>query len=323
MDYRILGRTGLRVSVMGFGGGGVGGVWGPTTDAECVQAVHRALELGINFFDVAPSYGNGKAEENLGVGIKGRRGQVYIATKVRLLHQDLGDIAKAIHSSIEQSLMRLQTDYVDLLQLHNRVRNARLAADNSLIPEDVLRPGGVLEVLQELQREGKIRYLGFTGYGDIEALRKVAESEGFDTVQVHLNPIHQNSLGTLPFVATDWPQPMGILPVATSLNLGVIGIRPLAAGALSEEVDRAYAPDSELARDVQKAQQLRFLVRGPVKTLQQAAMLFVRMNADIHTQVPGVKNAAEVEEATEVVAMPPFTPEELSLLVARYQRGFL
>lgn len=323
MDYRVLGRTGLRVSVMGFGGGGIGGVWGPTTDTECVRAVHRAIELGINFFDVAPSYGNGKAEENLGVALQNRRDQAYIATKVRLLHQDLGDIAKAIHASIEQSLMRLKTDYVDLLQLHNRVRSARLAADNSLIPEDVLRPGGVLEVFQELQREGKTRYLGFTGYGDIEALRKVSESEGFDTVQVHLNPIHQNSLGTLPFVATDWPQPMGILPVATSLNLGVIGIRPLAAGALSEEIDRAYAPDSELARDVKKAQQLRFLVRGPVKTLQQAAMLFVRMNADIHTQVPGVKNTAEVEEATEVVAMPPFIPEELSLLVARYQQGFL
>ena len=74
MDYRVLGRTGLQVSVMGFGGGGIGGVWGATTDRECVLAVQRALALGINFFDVAPSYGNGKAEENLGAGLKGQRG---------------------------------------------------------------------------------------------------------------------------------------------------------------------------------------------------------------------------------------------------------
>ena len=322
MDYRVLGRTGLRVSVMGFGGGGIGGVWGATTDRECVLAVQRALELGINFFDVAPSYGNGKAEENLGAGIKGQRRQVYVATKVRLRHEELPDLAKVLRASVERSLQLLQTDYVELLQLHNRVRNNRLAADNSLAPEDVLGPGGVLEVLQSLQREGKTRYLGFTGYGDVEALTRVAEHGGFDTVQVHYNPIHQNSLGTKPFVKTEWPQPMGILPVATSLNLGVIGIRPLAAGALSEEVDRPYAADSELALDVRKARQLRFLVRGPVRTIQQAAMLFVRMHEGIPTQVPGFKNAAEVEEAVEVVGMPPFAPEELAQLDVLYDRAF-
>lgn len=307
---------------MGFGGGGIGGVWGATTDEECARAVRRALELGVTFFDVAPSYGNGKAEENLGRALRGRRGDVLVATKVRLRHQDLGDVAGAVRASVEQSLRLLQTDAVDLLQLHNRVRNARLEADNSLTPEDVLGPGGVLEAFQALQQEGKTRFLGFTGYGHIEALRQVAESSGFDTVQIHYNPIHQNALGTLPFVDTEWPQPMGILPLAQALDLGVIGIRPLAAGALSDAVDRAYSPDSELAGDVRKAQRLRLLVRGPVRTLQQAAMLFVRMQTYIHTQVPGFKNAAEVEEAVAVLDMPPYEPEELQVLEALYRRGF-
>lgn len=323
MEYRTLGRTGLQVSVMGFGGGGIGGVWGATTDAECVRAVQVACDLGINFFDVAPLYGNGKAEENLGVGLRGRRQEVYVATKVRLRHSDLAaDAPKAIRASVERSLRLLQTDYVDLLQLHNRVRNQRLASDNSLEPEDVIRRGGVQDVFQQLRDEGKIRFLGLTGYGDIEALTHVVEHGWFDTIQVHYNLIHQNSLGTKPFVQTEWPQPMGILPLAASFEMGVIGIRSLAAGALTDAVDRPYPEDSELAGDVRKAHQgLRFLVRGPVQTLQQAAMLFVRMQGSVHTQVPGFKNATEVEEAVATLDMPPFSEEELARLDALYATG--
>ena len=84
MEYTTLGRTGLQVSRAGFGGGGIGQVWGPTTDEESIRAVHRALELGINFFDVAPSYGNGKAEEVLGRALRGRSEDIVVATKVRL-----------------------------------------------------------------------------------------------------------------------------------------------------------------------------------------------------------------------------------------------
>ena len=82
MEYTELGRTGLSVSRVGVGGGGIGQVWGTTTDAEAARAVHRALELGVNFFDVAPSYGNGKAEEVLGWALEGRQEPVIVATKI-------------------------------------------------------------------------------------------------------------------------------------------------------------------------------------------------------------------------------------------------
>ena len=84
MQYRTLGRTGLQVSEVGFGGAGIGQVWGETTDAESIAAIQRALALGINFFDTSPMYGGGRSEENLGRGLAGHRGEVYIATKVRL-----------------------------------------------------------------------------------------------------------------------------------------------------------------------------------------------------------------------------------------------
>ena len=96
MEYNILGRTGLSVSRVGFGGGGIGQVWGSTTRDEAVRAVHRALDLGVNFFDVAPAYGDGKAEEALGLALEGRTEDVIVATKVRLAAGDMADVTGAV-----------------------------------------------------------------------------------------------------------------------------------------------------------------------------------------------------------------------------------
>src|SRR5438552_7768591 len=103
MEYTVLGRTDLRVSRVGCGGGGIGQVWGPTTEAESVRAMHRALELGVNFFDVAPGYGHGQAEEVLGRALQGRQEQVVVATKVRLAAEEMHDVAGAVRTSVEAS----------------------------------------------------------------------------------------------------------------------------------------------------------------------------------------------------------------------------
>jgi aryl-alcohol dehydrogenase-like predicted oxidoreductase len=100
MEYTVLGRTGLRVSRVGCGGGGIGQVWGPTMEAESVRTIHRALELGVNFFDVAPGYGQGKAEEVLGRALQGRQEQVVVATKVRLATEAMHEVAGgALHAA--------------------------------------------------------------------------------------------------------------------------------------------------------------------------------------------------------------------------------
>ena len=122
MKYRLLGRTSLSVSEVGVGGAGIGQVWGATTDAECIRLVRRAVELGINFFDTSPMYGRGKSEEILGHGLDGLRNRVYVATKVRLqTAEDLADMAGAVRRSVEQSLRRLRTDHVDVLQIHHQL----------------------------------------------------------------------------------------------------------------------------------------------------------------------------------------------------------
>src|SRR5437763_16614210 len=125
MEYAVLGRTDLQVSRMGFGGGGIGQVWGPTTEAESVRAIHRALELGVNFFDVAPGYGQGKAEEVLGRALHGRQEQVVVATKVRLAAEEMHDVAGAVRTSVEASLRRLRRAPGDVLAVHNRLPRQR------------------------------------------------------------------------------------------------------------------------------------------------------------------------------------------------------
>ena len=132
MEYTALGRTGLRVSRVGFGGGGIGQEWGSTTDDESVRAVLRALDLGINYFDVAPGYGDGKAEEILGIALEGRRHEAVVGTKVRLTAEEMHDVDGAVQRSVEASLRRLRMNSVDVLHVHNRFTLNRGDSPDSL-----------------------------------------------------------------------------------------------------------------------------------------------------------------------------------------------
>jgi len=125
MKYRVLGRTGIRVSEIGFGCGNVGGLMVRGSHEEQVEAVTRALELGIDYFDTAPSYGDGKSETSLGRVLEELSPDVTVATKVRIDAEDLDDILGAVERSLEASLGRLRTDSVDVLQLHSRVAMER------------------------------------------------------------------------------------------------------------------------------------------------------------------------------------------------------
>src|SRR4051812_7021710 len=247
MKYRSLGSTGFDVSIIGVGGGGIGQVWGATSDEESIRAIHRALELGINFFDVAPGYGAGKAEEVLGLALRDRSEPRFVATKVRLQPDELADIPGAVRRGFEASLGRLGMDRVDLLQLHNGVA-IQPGPRGTVSPADALGP--ILNSLQSLQSEGLTRAIGFTGYGDYDAVASVIDSREFATVQLHYNLIHPNAItigGVMPVDAGGRERP-ALFERAFERGLGIIGIRPLAAGALSEEIDRTISPESATIR---------------------------------------------------------------------------
>ena len=320
MKYTTLGRTGIRVSRVGFGGGGIGQVWGATTDEESVRAIHRALDLGITYFDVAPRYGNGKAEEVLGVALEGRRDQAVIGTKVWLRADEMNDVEGAVTRAVDTSLRRLNMDYVDLLHLHNRFDARRGERPDSLSPDDVLGP--VLEAYRKMQRDGKTRFIGLSAQEPhVPSIKRMMEGGYYDTVLAYYNLLNRTAMEPAPS-GVDLFDNGQIIPLAKSLNMGVIGIRSHAAGALSQQVDRPVEQGTLLAQDVERAKSLGFLLDGPVRTLSQAATVFCLMNQDIDTTVPGVKNVAETEEMAGCVDIPPIPQHHLDHLRELYVRDF-
>ena len=333
MKYRTLGRTGLQVSEVGFGGAGIGHVWGPTTDDECVRAVRSAQDLGINFFDTSPMYGGGRSEENLGKGLAGHRPEAIIATKVRLRSEDdranTDNMSAAVRNSLEQSLARLGTDYVDILQVHHQVgaeRGQYVAAVGRppryallLNKEDCQSLG---EVMKREVRDGKVRFIGITAWDcNREAVSEILTSGLFDTAQVLYNLLNRTAVAVPPPGFDDIDQGQS-LPVAQANNIGVIGIRSHAAGALADSLDRETEPDTELARDHARALTIRRLVSDQYRSLSGAALRFCLDNPAIGTVVPGFKSVAEVEEAAACSDLPPIDEETLAEMEALYQRQF-
>ena len=321
MEYAQLGRTGLTVSRAGFGGGGIGQVWGPTDEQEAIASVHRALELGITFFDVAPGYGDGKAEEALGKALEGRSEPVVVATKVRLLADEMDDVAGAVQRSVDISLRRLRRDSVDVLHVHNRFTERRGEVPNSLSADDVLGP--VLDAYRAVQRAGKTRFIGLSAMDHhLPTMRRILEANEYDTVLAYYNLLNRTAM-ELPPSGVELFDNGQIIPLARSLDMGVIGIRSHAAGALTDGLDRPPRPgDALMQKDLASAQKLGFLLDGPIRTLSQAAMVFCLMNPDIHSTVPGVKNCAEAEETAACVDLPPIPPEHLARLQQLYENDF-
>lgn len=186
MEYRPLGQTGVRLSAVSFGAGPVPALMtGPDADRQ-LETVHAALQAGINGFDTAAGYGQGRSEAGLGAALAGLGASrdVHLATKVRLQPADLDDIAGGVRRSVERSLQRLRVDRVTLLQLHNAIAFDRGAWPDAVTPDDVLRPGGVADTLARLRQEGLIAHFGLTATGDSAALRQVIRTGVFQTAQV-------------------------------------------------------------------------------------------------------------------------------------------
>ena len=321
MEYNSLGRTGLNVSRVGFGGGGIGEVWGPTTRDEAVRAIHRALDLGINYFDVAPAYGDGKAEEALGIALEGRAEDVIIGTKVRIASTDMKDVTGAVTRSVETSLKLLKRDSIDILHVHNRFTEKRGETLNSLAANDVM--GAVLEAYRVAQQAGKTRFIGLSAMDHhVPTLEQIMGTGEWDTILAYYNLLNWTAQSPAPPGIEIFDNGQNIL-TAKQHNMGVIGIRSHAAGALTTAVDRPVPTDNELLnQDVASAAQLGFLIDDSVSNLSQAALVFCLMNEDIHTTVPGVKNQSEAEEIAGCIDLPPFSPVQLTRLRELYEKGF-
>ena len=306
MEYRMLGRGGLKVSVLGYGAGAVGGLLVRGSVAEQDRSVGRAIEAGITYFDTAPSYGNGASETNLGRALRGHgAADVVLGTKYHMAPGDRERLGAAIAASVQASLRRLGRDSVDLLQLHDPVfPDGSAAAAGGYSVRQMLHEAA--PALARLRDSGLCRCIGITGLGDAGALRTVLDAGIFDTAQLPYNLLNPSVLDPLP-ASLPGQDFQGVMRVAAARGVGIIGIRILAGGALSGDAWRhplameQVAPigsAATYAEDVANARRLLpLLAEGAVASLAELAVCFALTPPAMGTALIGTASLEQLEAA--------------------------
>jgi L-galactose dehydrogenase len=225
---KVLGATGVTVSEIGFGASPLGNEFRQTDPAEGVSAVHAAIDRGINFFDVSPYYGRTLAEERLGIALQGKRQQVILATKCGRYDSECFDFSAArLRASIDESLKRLRTDYVDLWQAHD----VEFVDARQIVEE-------AIPAMREIQRQGKARFVGITGL-QLKLMRSIAEQVPVDTV---LSYCRYNLLfDDLDQLLTSF---------AKDRQIGLINASPLHMGILTEHGAPSWHPAPREVQEV-------------------------------------------------------------------------
>jgi aryl-alcohol dehydrogenase-like predicted oxidoreductase len=320
MRYRRLGRTGIEVSEIGYGAWGIGGAqWGGADDDESIQALHRAIDLGLNFIDTALAYGEGRSERLVGQVVRERDETVHVATKVppgnRIWPAEdgaaLDDVFPAgyISECAEQSLRNLQMDTVDLLQLH--VWNDDWADSDELLDE-----------VAALRSSGKIRFFGISinDHQPSNGLRLV-QSGAVDSVQVIYNVFDQSPEDEL-------------LPACREHDVGVIARVPLDEGGLTGRIDadtefegddfRASYFRGDRKREVhERATAIATDLAIDESQLPEVALRFILSEPAVSTVIPGMRSLRNVERNIAASDAGPLSPDERERLRAhRWVRDF-
>ncbi len=324
---RTFGRSGMKLSILGFGCGAVGGLMVRGSPADQERAIGRALDSGVNYFDTAVQYGSGESEKNLGRILgKLKPKNAIVGTKVRL-PADAGPIAGEIAKSLEGSLQRLGMEQVGILHLHNPITST--GGRGTLAVRQVLDE--VVAAFEALRRQGKVRFLGITAIGDTRALHEVIDARAFDSAQVTYNMLNPSAASALP---ANYPaQDYGILFDRTkAAGVGVVGIRVLAGGALSGSAERhpiASPPPEPIGSamsyqgDLGRAQRLAPLVtEGFAASLAEAATRFCISHSAMGTILVGVATPQQFEDALAAVTKGPLPKVALDRLAA-LQQGFV
>jgi aryl-alcohol dehydrogenase-like predicted oxidoreductase len=319
MKYRKLGRTGLAVSEIGFGAWAIGGSWGPQSEADSVAALHRALDLGVNFIDTAASYGDGRSERIIAAVLKDRRDAVIVATKTPpaagpwppspYCEASVRYPAKYLRENVEERLRNLGTDHLDILQLHTWTR-----AWN--------RHPEPFEVLRALKQEGKIRHVGIsTPEHDQNSVIALMRDGWVDVVQVIFNIFEQEPAAEL-------------LPAAREAGVGIIVRVVFDEGALTGkwtadttfpegDFRRNYFAGDRLGRAVARAGQVAAELTGSGFTLPQAAIKFALDHPAVGTVIPGMRNPQQAEANCLVCDLPALPADLVGRLHAHnWRRSF-
>ncbi|MEI7026006.1 aldo/keto reductase [Paenibacillus sp. y28] len=272
MKTRKLGRTGLDVSILSFGASSLGGVFHEVDEAEAIRTVHEAVDLGMNFIDVSPYYGLTKSEAVLGKAIAGlRRDQFYLSTKAGRYGADAFDFsAKRITASIDESLRRLNTDYVDILYLHD----IEFGSLRQVVEESI-------PAINRLKEQGKIRFTGISGL-PLSIFRTVlAESEVDSILSYCRYSLNDTSL-------------LDLVPLLASKQIGIVNASPLSMGLLSGKEPPAWHPASSRIREV--CSRTAQLCRENGIDLPKLAIQFAVADERIPTTLVSTANPANIRK---------------------------
>lgn len=312
-QLRLLGRTGVKISEIGFGAWGIGGGfnvggrrtgYGDADDKASLLALQRAFELGVNFVDTADAYGIGHSERLIGMAIKLSPRRVHVATKVGTVRRDPQPSVKDfsadyVKAACEASLERLGVTMIDLYQLHNP-------------PRDVIAGNEIWDTLRELKDHSKIAHYGISVNDPADGILAIEKGD-VATVQVIYSLLNRVAAAEL-------------FPLAERKSVGVIAREPLASGLLSgkfkpshvfadnDHRHDSYSPE-KLPQALERVERLRVLSR-PDRTLAQAALKFCLSHSAVSVAIPGIKTPEQAEENIAAVAAPGLSKDELAAIEA-------
>lgn len=317
MEYRELGRTGWKVSASSFGAWAIGGTWGQVDDQESLAALHKAIDLGVNFIDTADVYGDGRSERLIAQVLKDRKGEIVVATKAgRRLdpHIAAGYNRGNLTAFIERSLTNLGVETLDLVQLH-------------CPPTEVFYMPEVFGVLDDLVKAGKIRYYGVSVEKVEEALKAI-EYPNVQTVQIIFNIFRQRPADLF-------------FQQATKKKIGILARVPLSSGMLTGKMSAATRFESDDHRkfnrqgeafdkgetfsgvdfnlSLQAVEELRSLVPGGW-SMAQFALRWILMHPAVSCVIPGAKRPSQAADNAVAADLPPIPAQTMAQVEAIYNR---
>ncbi|MFD4924677.1 aldo/keto reductase [Streptomyces goshikiensis] len=322
MEYRRLGASGLQVPELSFGAGTFGGrgplfgAWGDTGVAEARRLVDICVEAGITMFDTADVYSNGASEEVLGAALKGRRDRVLISTKAGLPMgdgpADAGTSRSRLIASVDDALRRLDTDYIDLFQLH--------AFDAGTPVEEVL------STLDDLVRAGKIRYLGVSNFSGWQAMKSLAAAERHGRQRYVAHQVYYSLLGR----DYEWE----LMPLGLDQGLGAIVWSPLGWGRLTGKIRRGrplpagsrlhdtadYGPPVEEEHLYRVVDALDEIARETGKAVPQIALRWLLQRPTVSSVIIGARDEEQLRQNLGAVGWS-LTPEQMAALDAASRRA--